>query len=821
MGDELKEMPSTPMEADKYIPETFQVVGKRGIRRIDGYRKATGKAVYTRDVLLPGMLYAKFLTSPFPNARIKKMNTSKAESLPGVRSILRYDDPEIMGKKIISTQGAEEEVLSEYAYFQGQQLGAVVVADTEDIAVEALRLIEIDWEQRPFVLEQEDAIKEDSALARPQWVSAPKGTIAADPWAGQDKDKVSNKLPVSFGFGPVLKFGDVDKGFREADKVFEFKAQRRYHGCSDAEMQSGITRWDGECAELWLHHQHPYEHKWTMHQWFDVPMNQVKINSPYNGAMFGGWNWIDYSMIPQYVSALMAKRTGRPVKWIFNRRDDFTFGQMDVMSAEFKVGAKRDGTITAVQMRTIYANCSFEGALHLLENTKIPNIHSETILAQVNKGPTMAIRCEQSPPSFCLSQIFNHVAAELGMDPTEVALKNDGVEGEDINHLADFKREHGFPVRDSLRECIEAGKKAMQWSEKWHAPGSKKLPNGRMHGMGFVWTHEWDDTRGAAAAGLMIQQDGTVNIIALRADIGLNAETTYCQIVAEELGMRSQDVFFRQQDDVYLPLMTPDGSCNMSTNGYVMKKIAKLAKQKLLKLATVEVDLIERKIPAAFPGMMSEDLDIKDSIVYVKADPGNQKSVMEVVKDLKGSVILPREYAAIQNTSHEPIFVWAWHRQGRFGPEAGRRRLCRQAHFCEIEVDTETGEVHVKKVVNVNDVGKAVSPEAVEGQQYGGTYMGVGRNKYEEYIWDKPTGVLLNGNLLDYKFSAIEDIDSVETVIVETGMGFGPYGCVGVGEDVGTVTSYLLEGAIYSAIGKWIGDDPITPDKVLKSLGKA
>lgn len=818
MSRMFEEMPSNPMERDRYVPETFREVGRRGVRRIDGYRKASGQAVYTRDILLPGMLYAKFLTSPFPNARIKGMDTRKAESLPGVRAVLRYDDPEIRGKKITSTQGAEEEVLSEYAYFQGQPLGAVVVADTEDIAAQALALIEVDWEERPFVLDQEDALKPGAALARPQWSSAPKGTIVEE-WT--PPSELSNQLPVSFGFGPVLRFGDIEKGFREADVVVEFSARRNYHGCSDAEMLSGITRWEGECAELWLHHQHPYEHKWTMHEWFGIPMNRVKIHSPYNGAMFGGWNWIDYSMIPQYISALMAKRTGKPVKWVFNRRDDFTFGQMDVMTSHFKVGAKRDGTITAVQIKSVFANCSYEAASHLLENTKIPNIHSETLLAQVNKGPVMAIRCEQAPPCFCMVHVFNHAAAALEMDPADVALINDGAEGKGIEHLAEFKKAHGFPERDSLRECVEAGKKAIGWDEKRHAPGARKLPNGRMHGMGFAWSQEWEDTRGAGAAGLMIQADGTTNIIALRSDIGLNAETTYCQIVAEELGMRVEDVFFRQQDDVYLPLMTPDGSCNLVTNGYVMKKIAKLAKQKLLELATTASPLIEREIPAAFPGMSPADLDVRDSFIFVKADPANRKSVRDVVKDLKGSVILPREYAAIQNTSHEPVFVWAWHRQGRFGLEPGRLRLCRQAHFCEIEVDTETGQIEVTRVVNVNDVGKAVSPETVEGQQYGGSYMGIGRNLSEEYVWDNVTGVLLNGNLLDYKFATIQDIGSIDTVIVETGLGYGPYGSIGVGEDVGTITSYLLHGAIYNAIGRWVDDGPVTPDKVLKALGKA
>ncbi len=802
MAANFREMPSNPMEHDKYVPETFTVLGKRGIPRIDGENKASGKAVYTRDVNLYGMLHARFLTSPHPNARIRSMDTSEAEKLPGVRLVLRYDDPEIEGKKVESSHGAEDDVLASCAYFEGQPLGVVVAADTEDIADEALRLVRVEWETRPFLLDAKEALAPDAPPARPERLG-------------------NTNRPPLFMVGAVFKHGNVKEGFQEAEKVIAFQARRRYHGCSDAEPLSGVSRWEGGCLELWVHHQHPYEHKWAAHRWFDIPMSRVKINSLYNGGMFGGWNWIDYSMIPQYVSALIAKKTGRPVKWIFDRRHDFTFGSMDAMTADFEVGAKLDGTITAVKVRTTYENMAFEAAGHLFENTKIPHIESETQLAQVNKGPCHALRCEQLPASFCFTHVFSHVAAELGIDPTEVALKNDGVEGRDMAYLDAFKKTHGFPVKDSLRECIEAGKKAIHWDEKRHAPGAKKLPNGKMHGMGFTWTHEWDDTRGAGTAALMIQADGSVNVIGFRADVGVNAETTYCQVVAEELGVPVEQVFFRQQDDVYLPLMTPDGSCNLAINGYVMQKLGRMAKQKLLELATTTVHLIEHDIPPCFAGLGPEDLDVKDGMVFVKADPSNRKAVEQIVRDVGGSISGSRDCVRIQNTTHPPVFVWAWHRQGRYGVEEGRHRLCRQAHFCEVEVDTETGAIEVTKVVNVNDVGKAFSPEAIEGQQYGGTYMGIGRNRMEEFIWDPKTGVLLNGNLLDYKFAAMNDIGPVDTQIVETGMGYGPYGSVGVGEDVATVATYLLGSAVFNAIGKWIDDYPITPDRVLAALDKA
>ena len=144
-------------------------------------------------------------------------------------------------------------------------------------------------------------------------------------------------LPLPCGHGT----GGVVKGFKEADKIIEFKARRRYHGGADAELLGGISRWDGDCLELWLHHQHPYEHKWTMHQYFGVPMNKVKTNVPYNGGMYGGWSWISYSQIAQGVSAILARRTGRPVKWVFNRREDFVFGSVDAKVAYFKIGDER------------------------------------------------------------------------------------------------------------------------------------------------------------------------------------------------------------------------------------------------------------------------------------------------------------------------------------------------------------------------------------------------------------------------------------------------------------------------------------------------
>jgi CO/xanthine dehydrogenase Mo-binding subunit len=530
-----------------------------------------------------------------------------------------------------------------------------------------------------------------------------------------------------------------------------------------------------------------------------------------------------------YCAGLLAKRTGRPVKWTFSRREDFYGGEMDEGFYRYRAGARKDGTITAVEISSVLSNHWFPvfgTVTHFLENTKIPNIHGKLKAVQINKGINVPTRCEQNTNAMNLTLVFDRIADALGMDPTEVALKNDGAEGHDMEWLNRRKAGMGFPVRDSLRECIDRGKTAIDWDRKWHPPGARKLPNGRMHGLGFTWTHEWEDSAGSSEVGIRIERsDGSATIFSARADCGLNAETAYSQVAADELGMRIEDVHFVGQVDAGFYGMTPDSSTNMSVNGYAVRNAARLLKQKILEAAVRPCGVTSRgEFPAAFPGMQPEDLDIKESVIYVRRDPSVRITIGQFVgaAGLEGPMISQPEMGkgAQRSNFSDPLFACSWQvQQGAYS--STRHRLCRQAHFMEVEVDVETGEIEVTRVVNVNDVGKVISWEGCEGQQYGGTFMGVGRGKSEEVVHDPVTGVMLNGNLLDYRIATTLDIGSVDTVLVETGMGYGPYGVIGIGEDVATVVPALLIPAVHNAIGVWIDTFPVTPDRVLKALGKA
>ncbi len=801
--------------ADPHPLQEFKVIGRRGVIRNDGREKATGAAKYTIDVQLPGMLHARFLTSPYPHAKIVGMDTCEAEKLPGVRCILRYDDPEL--REGVAVSGHELNAVAALpgiAHFQGEECGAFVVADTEEIAENALKLIKVQWEQRPFVLDVEQAIEPGAPLSNPE--EFPDG----------------NKFMV-YREG----HGDVEQGFAEADQTLEFKWTFGLNTWVGPERPCGVWRWNGDFAEVWVKQQRPHIAKRAISTWYGgIPMSKIDIHCPYQGASFGGWSQMAWNLAGTYLAGLASKRTGRPVKWAFNRREDFYGGNMDSGVFYVKVGFKSDGTITAVSMRGVTLNQDmpiFGIVAHLMENTKIPHIQGITEAAWVNKGHTVPTRCEMNINCYAVNLVCNHVADALGMDPVEVALLNDGAEGHDMTWLNERKAELGFQVRDSLAECVEKGKAAIGWDEKWHAPGAKRLPNGRMHGLGFCWSHEWDDSAGTSEIAMYFERnDGSLTILGCRADVGVNAETAYCQIAADELGVPVETVRFKHQEDAGFYTMTPDTSTNLAVNGWAVRNAARILKQRLLEEAVApraKTQLAE--YPPAFPGLSAEDLDVKDGVIFEKANPDNNMTIADFIGPsgangpMSGTAGEPFFSSAEEGLAYPmrgtpPTFDFGW--QIQRGCYLGvRLRFCRQAYFMEVEVDTETGQVDIIKLVTCNDVGKVINWDGCEGQAYGGGIMAIGRGMMEEVVYDERTGIMLNGNLLNYKIPTMMDYGDIETIMVETAMGYGPYGSVGIGEDVATVVPALIGPAVQNALGVWVEGYPITPDRVLHALGKA
>jgi xanthine dehydrogenase molybdenum-binding subunit len=802
MNSDYKEgtiAPEQTFKADKYPLEEYRSIGKRGLTRRDGYEKAAGSAMYTADMNIPGQLWLRILTCPFPNARIKTMDTAQAEALPGVRAILRYDDPELPERADMSGHfGAigMEPVLNRCGYWQGMPMGVAVAAETEDIANEALKLVAIEWEERPFNLDQEEALKPGAPLTNPE--DHPNGNFLF-PFKQMKATRV---------------WGNPEEGFKEADKIVGWRMRKDRENWVGPERPNGLFRWNGAYPELWLKHQRPHISKGQIARYFNVAISQVTIHCLYQGGSFGGWSQMDLNMQPNIIAGIISKKTLRPVRWQFTRREDFCGAGVDNARYDVKAGFKTDGTITAVAATSWFARGGYVHMGHFVENTRVRHLLEQSNGGDCNIMPGSAFRCEQNMNAFCMAAVLNRVAEALGMDPTEVAIKNDGSEGHAMAELGDLKRRLGFPERDSLKECIEAGKKAIGWDDKWHLPGARRLPSGRMHGIGFTFANEWGDSQGSGAVGIRIERDdGSARILGQRGDNGCAAETTYCQIAADELGFRYEHVHYRQFEEGGFTPMTPDASTNLAVNGYAVRNAARQLKQKILEIATTP-RMTERPDMGYYPPFgdyKPEDLDIKDSVVYVKKDPAQRMTMAELV----GPAFLSGK---MDIGSTEPLFAYGWHNQ-KGGLMGLRPVFVRQAHFVEVEVDPETGGIEVTRVVNANDVGKAINPEAVEGQQYGGTVMGVSRARTEDTVYCPATGVVLNGNLIDYKINTVLDCGPIDTIIIETGMGYGPYGTVGVGEDVATMAPGAFYAAVHNAIGKWV-DIPTTPDRVLKALGK-
>jgi xanthine dehydrogenase molybdenum-binding subunit len=379
------------------------------------------------------------------------------------------------------------------------------------------------------------------------------------------------------------------------------------------------------------------------------------------------------------------------------------------------------------------------------------------------------------------------------------------------------KKKYGMPVRDSLKEVIEAGKKAIDWDKKWHPPGMKKLPNGKMHGLGFYGVACWiTGSLGGKFSnypGISLSGNGTATIYYRRTDTGQSAPTTYCQIVADELGLRYEDVKIEYKEYAFFDANPPSGSSGSTTNTPGLVLNARAMKKKLLEYALQPRPApmpALRPRPSPFQGKTIEELDVRDGVIFEKANPKNKVPVQTITS----------AHTKMMMGDEGPFFV------SDTLPEIAEvekhYEMARQGCFVEVEVDTETGQVEIKKLVHAYDVGQSINPDVNEGQLYGGAYQGLGVSGVEAVYYDPQTGVKLNDNLIGYPVLTILDVGQVECPIIETQIGFSSYGLYGCSEaGKGAIAAAFLVPAVYNAIGKWIEETPVTPDKVLKALGKA
>jgi xanthine dehydrogenase molybdenum-binding subunit len=582
-----------------------------------------------------------------------------------------------------------------------------------------------------------------------------------------------------------------------------------------------IARWLGDDLEVWYHGQNIST---------DVPFmsmpafkndktrpKKLKVHTPYNGATFGG-NIMGFACQLLRYAIIAARKTMRPVKVVDDYGMSWEGTSFEVGSAHYKVGFNNDGNITAIRIDTSQKS-GLPISSKFVETLKTPNILVHEKHTYWNRPHESCWRDGAANCTFA-NLIINKVAAFLKMDPIQVQLLNDGAEGHDMAWLDEHvKKPFGFPQRDSLKEVIEAGKKSFDWDRKWHPPGARKLPNGRMHGVGFYAVSSWHTgARKGGLPGISLGADGTATIFYRRPDCGQSAPTTYCQIVADEAGLRYEDVKIDFIDYFHFDAMPPAGSMGSSLNTYGLVVNARKLKKLILEYALkppqeimIGHGMAPPRAPSPFPGRTVDELDIKDSVIFEKANPNNTLPVRRVAAAHIAAIGLVCEAG--------PFFV------GDIAPELPEVNpkyvMARQCVFIEVEVDPDTGQVEVTNLVHPYDVGQSLNPDVNEQQLYGGAYAGLGVSGTEAIYYDPRTGVRLNDNLIGYPVLTILDVGNIETPLVETHLGwstYGLYGCSEAGKAV--IAAALLVPAVYNAIGQWIEETPVTPERVLKALGK-
>ncbi|MCX5795345.1 MAG: xanthine dehydrogenase family protein molybdopterin-binding subunit [Elusimicrobia bacterium] len=763
--------------------------------RIDGLEKASGRALYADDVAIkanfPDLLYAKVLRSPHAHARIKRLDTARAEALPGVKAVLTYKDPEVAAlaptsagwtdgvdtvsfKRMMWKRFCDRRVLSDYVCWVGDEAGVVVAAETEAIAEEALRRLDVEWEVLPFVLDPVEAMKPGAPVVHPDIAS--HNVLPADPVGGNDV---------------YLTKGDFAKAFAEAEVTAE--ATSAYHNANQSTLENWccLAKWEENRLTLWSNSYEADQTRMFVSQTLGLPLNKVRVVCNFVGGQFGRNDTGDQPLF--IFTALLAKKAGRPVKFKHTRREAFHDSRQPAVYTA-RAGAKRDGTITALGFaalgnagayadHTMFALKFAPAEAAEMAFAHIPNLKMEAYGVYTNKLPACMMRgVGNSQLNLSLGHIVDVLAEKLAMDPIDLAVKNFGHAWENL------------PDK-SLAAVLREGSRRIGW-DKRHAAGAGPLHEGaKKRGKGFSfhpgWHAEWQEQRrGKIQVALRLNPDGTVMLDAPTVETGPGSNTCNVLGCAEALGFLGITPAEIRWDSVV------DTDKGLKDTVQTDSAVSFLQSEAMVDAARE----LKKKVLETAAGVLKarpEDLDIDGGRIFPKASPDKGVPFREVL--WQGDLV------PIAVTISRP-------------PSDEKTGVPFLAAFAEVDVDTSTGKVAVDKLVILNDCGTVMYASGAEAQQLGGQVAGLGETLTEEIIYDAATGVPLNFNWIDYKIPTMADMPDIEPVLMEVWRGAGEYGACGIGESVLTCTPRAVLNAVYNAIGARIDDIPLKPEKVLKAL---
>ena len=752
--------------------ENLKVVGKK-IPKLDAPLKATGAAQYIQDIKLPGMLYGKILYSKYPHAKILKIDTSKAERLPGVKAVVTAkdmppnfrigfmkDNPPLKSGKVLSIR---DEI-------------AAVAATSQEIAEEAISLIEVEYEELPGIFDPLEAMKEGAPILHEE----AKSNVLKLPWR--------------------LVCGDVEKAKQESAFIAEdtFSTQWVTHCCLGTsgcialfDMQNNLTMYSN--TQIPSLAQNDFVEALNA---FGLKNRRVRIIQAVIGGGFG--SKLD-TYAYEYIAILLALKTKKPVKIVFTREEEFfATSPRQCTITKISQGCDKEGRLTFREVEMILDNGAYTswGAttpsvmmLPISSLYKVPNVKYTAKCVYTNNTYCQAMRGYGNPQAtFAIESNLDQLAEKASIDPLELRKIN-------ANEPGEITPQRFKITSCGMKECIEEVAKRLNWKEK------RGKDKGRGVGMASL-IHVGGGARvyKSDGCGTIIKMDdfGKVDVFTGASDIGQGSDTVIAQIVAEVLGIPIEDVNVINNDTEVCPW---DVGVHASRTTFVAGNAALGAANRIRQQILDAASKILEEEPS--------NLDIKDSIIFSTKNPEKSiplgKALRRIHYTTGGKMLMAEYFYDPANENFDREFKGNLSVSYAYG-----------AHGVEVEVDKETGKVKILNYIAAHDVGKAINPLLLEGQIYGGGLQGIGYALGEKMVYRN--GRLMNGNFLDYKIPTVKDVPPIQPVIVETEEKEGPFGAKGIGEPGLVPTAPAIANAIYDAIGVRIKDLPITPEKVLAAI---
>ncbi len=755
-GLPVPETPS-PGEEPAFWKQT-DVVGKR-TPRVDAYERVSGAAVYPTDIKLPNMIFGAILRCPHPHARVKKVDASRAKTMPGVRTVITGETP--AAKKLKWKYNDYSGPLFEtHCRFEGEVVAAVA-ADTHYQAWDAVHAIDVEYEVLSYVADH------DKALSKTAPEIHKDGNLV-----GTDE----------------YERGDVAKGFDAADVVLEqhYETQSELH--TPMELHGCVANWDGDRLTLWESSQGVYAIQSEVSEVLGLPLSKVRVIGHYMGGGFGSKLWPGKYTV---LAALLARQSARPVKLILTREETYLcVGNRPAASMRLKAGVKKDGTLTAFDFECTGPSGAYPAGGTSLVDWLIrdlytcDNVRCKSRDVYINAGPARPFRAPGHPQgSWALEQMMDALGEKIGMDPVQLRLKN----------VPAISQGRSRPYTTTgLKDCIEKGAAQFGWKDavkraEIHNQSGSHIKRGV--GMGAC---VWFVGGGGPPSTVIIKlfRDGSVNLNMGASDIGTGTKTVMALVAAEELGVKPDVIQIEHADTETTQYATPSGgSKTVPTESPTVRNAAIEVKRQILEMASEDL------------GVPASDLDYEGVEIVSKKDKDKRIKVIDVSRLKKRGVVVGVGYRGPnpQNKSVNPF----------------------AAQFCELEVNTKTGEMQILRFLGAHDSGRVLDRLTYDNQVFGGIVMGIGFGMTEFRQLDvKQTGKLCNRNWHDYKLPTALDVPvDMESLPIEIDdPEANNTGTKGLGEPVTIPTASAIANALYMATGIRFTKAPVNPIEMRRHL---